>query len=212
MPNPHILILNGSVRGRHGNSGALAHYASGFLVNQLHASVSVITLTEPKPDVQEVYNLLTACDGFFVISGVYWDNFGSSLQQFVEVMTAFENSPAFWGKPVCCALSADSVGGQEVAARIHAVFAGLGCWSPPCASLVLSRVGLEAIAASQGKEEDPNEDVWRLEDMDVVLQNLVTATALRNEAWVCWPHVTTKVQAGPWPENGPLQVNTPKFL
>ncbi|WP_261387956.1 hypothetical protein [Chitinophaga pinensis] len=64
----------------------------------------------------------------------------------------------------------DSVGGIEVAARLQAVFGGLGCWSPPCATLVLSRTGQEAMAASAGQEDDLNEDVWRMADLSIVLQ------------------------------------------
>lgn len=208
MSQPHILILNGSVRGAAGNSGALTLSAASMLSGQLQCRVSVLTLANPMPAVKAVYELLQSCDGLLVTSGVYWNSYGSPLQRFVEVATGFENSPAFFGKPVACALSMDSVGGDDVAARIHAVFSGLGCWSPPCSTLVLSRVGLEAIAASP----ETNEDVWRRDDLQVVLQNLVTATTLRTEAWVAWPHVSTQVDGDEWPGQGPLPVDTPRFL
>ncbi len=130
----------------------------------------------------------------------------------MEVVTAFENSPAFFGKTVACAVSMDSVGGAEVASRLHAVFAGLGCWSPPCSTVAVSRVGQEAISASQDQPDHPNEDVWRTDDLKIVLKNLVTATTVQNTLWVSWPHVSLTIPDGPWPETGTLDLDSPKFI
>ena len=134
------------------------------------------------------------------------------MQRFIEVTTAFENTPAYFGKPVACAVTMDSVGGIEVAARLQAVFGGLGCWSPPCSTVVLSRTGQEAIDASTGNEDDPNNDVWRMDDLQIVLQNLVTAAAMPRHNWVAWPHTELQIPDGPWPGEGPLDLGTPKFL
>ncbi|WP_236386680.1 NAD(P)H-dependent oxidoreductase [Chitinophaga filiformis] len=207
-----ILIINGSLRGAAGNSGALAKQAAQVLVNDLQQEVSVLTLTDPLPGIREVYDLLTSCDGFLVITGVYWNNWSSPLQQFIEVTTAFENTPAFFGKPVACAVTMDSVGGIEVAGRLQAVFGGLGCWSPPCSVIVLSRTGQEAVAASAGQEDDPNEDVWRMADLSAVLQNLVTAAGMPRNNWIAWPHSALTIPDGPWPGKGPLDLGSPRFL
>jgi chromate reductase len=208
----NILIINGSLRGTVGNSYALARQAEEMLVNNFQQSATLLTLTDPLPTVNGVYELLAACDGFLVVTGVYWNNWSSPLQRFVEVATAFENTPAFFGKPVACAVTMDSVGGIEVAARLQAVFGGLGCWSPPCSTLVLSRTGQEAMDATAGKEDDPNEDVWRMDDLHIVLQNLVTAAAIPRSNWIAWPHSELIIPNGPWPEKGPLDMGTPKFL
>jgi hypothetical protein len=146
------------------------------------------------------------------VTGSYWNNWGSPLQRFIEVITAFENAPALFGKPVACAVTADSVGGAEVASRLQAVFGGLGCWNPPCSTLLLTRVALEAIDASKGKPDDPNEDVWRIEDLDVVLKNLSTASAMPRDGWVSWPHVSLQIADGPWPQSGDLDLGTPGFI
>ena len=207
-----ILIINGSIRGNQGNSGTLSEIAEKFVTSNLAATASIIHLAEPKPSIKEVYDLLTRSDGFLIVTGTYWNNWGSPLQRFIEVATAFENSPAFFGKPLACAITIDSVGGMEVAARIQAVFAGLGCWHPPCATVVLSRVGQEAIMASQGQTEDVNRDVWRVADLEIVLKNLVAATTLPKELWVSWPQVTLQIPDGPWPETGALDLGTPKFI
>ncbi|THU40314.1 NAD(P)H-dependent oxidoreductase [Niastella caeni] len=208
----NILIINGSLRGVNSNSGAVAKEAAHLLVNEGKQQVTLLTLTDPQPTIREVYDLLAGCDGFLVVTGVYWNNWSSALQRFVEVTTAFENTPAFFGKPVACAVTMDSVGGIEVAARLQAVFGGLGCWSPPCSTVVLSRTGQEAMEASVGKEEDPNEDVWRLDDLHIVLQNLVTAAAMPRNNWVAWPHTELIIPDGPWPDKGPLDMGTPRFI
>lgn len=202
-----VLIINGAIRGAAGNSGALANAA----LQQLPGA-SLLDLTAPPATIKAVHELLLAHDAFLIVTGVYWNNWGSPLQRFLEVATAFENSPAFFGKPVACAVTMDAVGGIEVAARIHAAFSGLGCWSPPCSSLVLSRVAQEAINASREVVDNPNEDVWRIDDLVIVLKNLVTAASMNSSAWVAWPHVALKISDGPWPATGILDMQTPRFL
>lgn len=202
------MIINGSLRGMAGNSGAVAKQAAQILQQQ----ATVLTLTNAMPAIREVYELMAACDGFLVITGVYWSNWSSPLQRFIEVMTAFENTPAFFGKPVACAVTMDSVGGIEVAARLQGVFGGLGCWSPPCSTVVLSRTGQEAIDAGTGEDDDPNNDVWRMDDLQIVLQNLVTAAAMPRNNWVAWPHRELTIPDGPWLGEGPLDLGTPTFL
>jgi multimeric flavodoxin WrbA len=198
----NIMIINGSLRGAAGNSGAVAKQAAQVLTSGLQQQATVLTLTDPLPTIREVYEQLTSCDGFLVITGVYWNNWSSPLQRFIEVTTAFENTPAFFGKPVACAVTMDSVGGIEVAARLQAVFGGLGCWSPPCSTVVLSRTGQEAIDASAGSANDPNNDVWRMDDLTIVLQNLVIAAAMPRHNWVAWPHIELVIPDGPWPGYG----------
>ena len=207
-----ILIINGSIRGNSGNSWALAQKAAGYLQQEHGVVVSTLTLTDPIPDIKDVYELLKSCDGFLLVTGVYWNSWGSPLQFFLEVCTAFENTPAFFGKPVACAVSMDSVGGTDVANALHGALAGLGCWSAPCSTLVLSRVGLEAIESSAGKENDPNDDVWRMDDLKIVLKNLVAATSVDRKQWASWPHVALKIPDGPWPSGGELDMGTPTFL
>lgn len=211
MANKQVLIINGSVRGKKGNSWKLAKIAAQLLKAQGVKPI-ILNLSEPKPAIKQVYDLLDASDALLIVSGTYWSNWGSPLQRFIEVITAFENSPALLGKPVAAAVTMDSVGGAEVAARIQAVFSGLGCWQPPCSTLVLSRIAQEAIAASAGSKDDPNEDVWRTDDISIVLKNLVAATAVDKSIWTSWPHIRSKIPGGEWPETGDLDFRTPKFI
>ncbi|RYD59385.1 MAG: NADPH-dependent oxidoreductase [Sphingobacteriales bacterium] len=205
-----VLIINGSIRGKEGNSGKIVSQALGYLNEQANMTAGVLTLTNNMPAIEDVCSTLTQYHGFFIVTGNYWNSFGSPLQRFVEVMTAYEHTPSFFGKPLACAVSMDSVGGMEVASRVHSVFSGLGCWSPPCATIVLSRVASEAIAASKGKDNDPNDDVWSMADLKIVLQNLVATTQVKVD-WQSWPHVKLKSE-GPWPHSGILDMDSPKFL
>jgi len=208
----NILIINGSLRGDKGNSQALAEQARSLIAARPGAAAEILLLAGLQARVEVVYGQLCGYDGFLVISGVYWNSWSSPLQRFLEVVTAFELSPAFWGKPVACAVSMDSVGGSDVAARLHAAFSGLGCWCPPCATLVLSRVGQEAIKASEGKANNPNDDVWRPDDLEIVVANLVTAAAKDRSVWQQWPHLGLKSAKGDWPSQGPLDLGAPVFL
>jgi NAD(P)H-dependent FMN reductase len=206
-----ILIINGSLRGSSGNCARMAERAMTEFARQENVNASILTLADPMPPIGAVRHLLEAAQGFLVLSGVYWNSWGSPLQRFLEVATVFENAPSFFGKPIACVVTMDSVGGADIAARIHASFAGLGCWSPPCSTLVVSRIGEFAVAQTRGSEDDPNEDVWRMDDLDVVVRNLVAATALRG-AWTSWEKVSLEINNGAWPEAGSLDLGSPRFL
>lgn len=205
-----LLIINGSLRGMQGNSGALALKAQEWC-RLLNTDCTILNLAGPLPSIQQVADMVEAHSAFLVISGVYWSNFGSPLQRFIEVMTAYENTPVFFGKPVACALSVDSVGGSDVAARIHSIFSGLGCWSPPCSTLIVSRTGQEAIDASTGKSSDVNEDVWRPDDLEIVMANLVAAMSVAIP-WQQWPIGRLDLSDGPWPATGEVDLDSPRFL
>ena len=181
-----ILIINGSLRGENGDGYRLAMKALEFAKKHEGIEVSIYSLTAPKSTTKELYELLESADGFVVISGTYWNNISSLLQRFAEVCTAFENSPAFFGKPVAALVTMDSVGGVEVANKIHHIFQGLGCWSPPCGSVVISRIGEKAVQDSIANNSDENDDVWRIEDVEITIQNLITATTFPRTEWKCW--------------------------
>lgn len=207
----NILIINGSIRGTIGNSGKIIKHVNTCIQLEKNVTSSLLTLAEPLANIFSVKARIEEADGFLVISGTYWNSWGSPLQRFIEVMSAFENTPVFFGKPVASVISMDSVGGMEVAGRLHSVFSGFGCWSPPCSTVVISRVGQEAVKSTSGKKNDPNEDVWRLEDLNVVIKNLIRSTHL-NGKWDHWPNDELKIKDGPWPDSGILDLGSSKFL
>lgn len=209
---PNILIINASIRGQQGNSYAIALTAKNYLEKTQNANLEIYDLTHPKKTLQEVYSLLENADGFIVISGTYWNNISSILQRFIEVCTPFENTNAFFGKPISTIISMDSVGGIEVANRITSSFSGLGCWTPPCSTIILSRIGEEAVRQTQEWDDDPNEDVWRIEDIEILIDNLIIASQFERKQWRVWPNIQLQLKDGEWPESGDLDMGNLKFL
>lgn len=204
-----MLIINGSIRGASGNSGRIVEIVQTLVPADEYA---VLTLAEAMPTVPEVKRFLQTQKSFLVVTGNYWSSWGSSLQRFLEVVTAYENTSVFFGKPVACVVSMDSVGGADVAARLHGAFSGLGCWSPPCSTVIISRVAQEAIAASQGQPDDPNEDVWRPSDLNILVSNLIKSQNMIQPDWQRWPNVEFESLEGPWPNSGPLDYGTEPFI
>lgn len=207
-----MLILNGSIRGQKGTSERIIKIVRKVADTKRVTAVEILTLAEPMPSIGQVKELLNRNDSFLAVTGNYWSSWGSPLQRFFEVVTAYENTEIFFGKPFACVVSMDSVGGIDIAARLHSVFSGLGCWSPPCSTVVLSRVGQEAIAASEGRKEDPNEDVWRPSDVQILVHNLLVSEQVRKDAWQKWPNLEFPQDDGPWPEKGLIDYGLEPFV
>ena len=207
-----ILIINTSIRGQEGNSYQIALIAKNYIEKHKISDVEIYDLTNPKATINEVYNLIEKSDAFLIISGTYWNNIGSTLQRFIEVCTPFENSDAFFGKPISTIISMDSVGGIEVANKIISAFSGFGCWTPPCSTVVISRLGKEAVQQTKDYEDDPNEDVWRLDDIEILIDNLIVASKIDKKNWKVWPVIHLTSENKNWPESGVLNLDNPKFI
>lgn len=207
-----ILIINGSIRGEHGNSFAIALKAKAYIESTNQAQVEIYTLTQPKASIRQVFDLLVESDAFIVISGSYWDNMSSNLLRFIEVCTPYENSAAFWGKPISTIISMDSVGGVGAANKIITAFTGLGCWTTPCSTVILSRLAEEAVKGSKKKGNNSNIDVWRLTDIEILIDNLVLACGLNRKLWKAWPTIKLHLKERDWPETGEIDMGNPKFI
>jgi len=138
---------------------------------------------------------------------VYWGSWGSPLQRFLEVMSSYELSACFLGKPAGALLSADSIGGLDVAQRLLGAFSLLGCLLPPLCSVVLSRAACAATAV----DPEANADVWQLDDLEVLVQNLVLAQPFAKTAWSTWPVRKLARIEGQYPSHGPLSAGLEKF-
>lgn len=207
-----IIILNGSIRGTESNSYDVAVKAAKLLKQKFKLDSEIINLSHPPKRVSTLNKKLEACSGILVVSGTYWNNIGSPLQRFIEVFTPFEQTPTFLGKPLATVITMDSAGGLDVASKVHSIFSGLGCWTPPCATVVLSRVGIDAVKRTQNQKNDPNEDVWRIADLEILLHNLSIASALPKAKWKSWPHAEFKLNSDVWPETGDIDMKTERFL
>lgn len=200
-----LLLLNGSLRGSGGNTARLLEHA-GRTLGQAWQS-DALALAEYAGSVEALVERLHAADAILIGTGVYWGSWGSPLQRFLEVITAYELSPCFLGKPAGAVVSADSVGGLDVAQRLLGAFSLLGCVIPPLSTVVVSRV---ATAAAHANPQS-NDDVWQADDLAVVAQNLSLASALRLIPWAVWPVRHLPRVTGPYPAHGVLPEGLAKF-
>jgi NAD(P)H-dependent FMN reductase len=200
-----LLLLNGSLRGSEGNTARLLSRAARSLPETWHADA--LCLADYRGTVEALAERLSSADAFLIGSGVYWGSWGSPLQRFLEVISSYELSPCFLGKPAGALVSADSVGGLDVAQRVLGAFSLLGCLLPPLSSVVLSR----AACAASTVDPEANADVWQLEDLEVVVQNLVLAQAFAGAAWATWPVRKLARVEGDYPASGALSAGLEQF-
>ena len=200
-----LLLVNGSLRGAQGNTARLLERAA--LALPADWLTQTLCLAEYTGSVEALAEQLVQADAFLLGSGVYWGSWGSPLQRFLEVMTAYELSPCFLGKPVGALISADSIGGLDVAQRLLGAFSLLGCLVPPLSTVVLSRVANLAIDA----DAEANADVWHADDAAIVVQNLVAAQSLRAIPWSTWPVRHLARLSGAYPAHGPIANGLEKF-
>ena len=92
-----LLLLNGSLRGSAGNTATLLQYAGGALDSSWQSDA--LSLAEYSGSVESLVERLATADAFLIGSGVYWGSWGSPLQRFLEVISAYELSSCFWASP-----------------------------------------------------------------------------------------------------------------
>jgi multimeric flavodoxin WrbA len=178
---PRLLLLNASLNGDTGNTGAFLAEARAFLAPV--ADVSSVTLAgENAPDFTALLPALAAADGFLIGTGTHWDGWSSVLQQFLEDATPAEGTSLWLGKPAAVVVSEHSVGGKGVLSRLQGVLVTLGCSIPPMSGLVLSRAALIAVH----HDAKAANDFWCRDDLAVVCHNLVESAA-GTARWKTWP-------------------------
>ncbi len=201
---PQMLILNGSLRGNSGNTARILSYACRCA--QDRAKLTQVALADFAGSTSSLVGQVARADVLLFGSGVYWNSFGSPLQRFLEVVTGWESSDIFLGKPAGVVLTMDSVGGMEVSARLLGVLNLLGCTVPPLASVVLSRVGMA------GGHEVDREDVYSPADIPVLIDNLLLCGGAPRLPWQHWQVKPTIRPTGPYAAPGHLDVDQPPWL
>ncbi|MFZ9890014.1 MAG: NAD(P)H-dependent oxidoreductase, partial [Myxococcota bacterium] len=159
--------------------------------------IDVITLATESRSIDDVVAELRAANGFVVVTGTYWGSWGSPLQRFFEVMTPWEATDVFLGKPVGAVVTMESVSGAEVGARLLSTMNLLGCAIVPLGLVVLSRIGRLV-------EDDPAySDVWQVTDIDILIENLALSTSARSRI-ERWPTEVIPQIEGAYPAPGAL--------
>lgn len=198
-----LLMINGAVRGSEGNTSRVLAAARAKL--PLEFEVRELVLAEYTGTVEELATQLREADAFLLATGVYWGSWGSPMQRFLEVMTWLEGTETLVGKPVGAVVTMDSVGGQDVAQRLLGVFATLGCLVPPMPMVVISRIST-AVSGTPG-----NEDIWHVDDIQGLVENLRIATSVGALPWKTWAFERTVMPSGAYPASGPLDLGLPRF-
>ena len=200
---PTLLFVNGSILGDSVNTAAIGRHALRLLPEGTLGEE--LELASYDGTVEALVERIVRADALLFGTGVYWGSWGSPLQRFLEVLTSYELEPCFLGKPVGAVVTSDSVGGLDVAQRLLGSLSLFGCSVPPLSTLVLSRV---ATAAGESAE---NDDVWQLADLEVVVDNLLKASAQRVD-WATWPARRLPRVTGVYPASGPLGAGLAKFV
>jgi multimeric flavodoxin WrbA len=206
-----LAIIDGSLRPGVGNTARAIALASTAFSGAV--SLDRIELAAYGGTIREMAGRLRAANGFLFGSGTYWNSWGSPLQRFLEVMTAYEATDVFVGKPASVVVTMDATGGVEVASRLLAALVCFGCTAPPFAYLTLSRVA----SALATKDPSATRDVWGTDDLAVIAHNLEAAASrarsLPPGAWKAWTIERAEppdIEA-PWPQSGPLPAAAADF-
>ena len=163
----NILIINGSITGRNGNTNQIIKRVENILLD-FNLEFKTIHLNQDRYELKE---LLTWAHGFIFTTGTYWDNWGSPMQKFIEEMTEFEATPELLFKPASVIVSMHAFGGKEVLSRLQGILNTMGLMIPPMSGMTY---GL-AIQEALNRSEDFSKDFWSIDDLEVVLFNLKEA-------------------------------------
>jgi multimeric flavodoxin WrbA len=177
----NILIINGSISGKSGNSFQLLKNAQNILITKYQINVEIVHLVEQisKNLLEEKMN---CANGFIFSSGTYWDSWGSPMQKFLEETTDLEATSTLFAKPASVIITMHSVGGKEVMSRLQGVLSSQGYLIPPMSSMAISLTAKLALENGSSFAED----FWSEEDLPFVLHNLMAA-------------IDKKYQYAPWP-------------
>lgn len=186
-----ILILNGSPNGRAGNCEVLIQKLILKMKQQQpdwkkKDQVQVVHLSNCEWTVKakkQLFSKLNKARGFIFVTGTYWDSWGSPLQVFLENVTDLEGTSAFLGKPAVVLVLNHSVGGKGVLSRLQGVLSTLGCLIPPMSGMVYSWVNEQVL--KQKKTSVSYEDLWSLDDLEVIFDHLKKALQIQVE-WQGW--------------------------
>jgi NAD(P)H-dependent FMN reductase len=173
-----VAVINAGVGGSTGNSARLCEHASRGLAG---VDSEVVVLAE-RSGFEANRALIERADALVFATGTYWDAWSSHLSRFLEEATPTEGSDVWLGKPVAVLLSCHEVGAKGVLSRLQGVLSCFGCLVPPMSGVVIS---FASQLAREHASEDETSDLWRPDDVDVAMHNLLEA-ARGTRNWRAW--------------------------
>lgn len=174
-----ILIINGSPHGDRGNCALWAKRIQKQRIPNIKMKTVHLSKMSYGPALKAE---ILKSDAYVFLTGTYWDSWGSPLQKLLEDMTELEGAEQLVGKPAAVFVLMHSVGGKGVLSRLQGVLSTYGLLIPPMSGMVYSRVSslVPKVKGSFAK------DLWQLEDVDLVLENLKLAMDAKIP-WKVWP-------------------------
>jgi multimeric flavodoxin WrbA len=172
-----ITFIDGSLGAPDGNTSRVLDRLEKILAPRISILRLNLQRESPTPEI------LQKSKAFIFASGTYWDSWGSPLQKFLEDSTELESSTVWLGKPAAVVVTMHSVGGKGVLSRLQGVLSSLGLLIPPMSGLVYSYANHRALESSNPLGLD--EDLWRLDDLEIIAHNLLVALDHRG-TWKSW--------------------------
>jgi multimeric flavodoxin WrbA len=189
----NVLIINGAIGGRAGNTSMLLKKIKRMLLKQSSEDNSIkvrVIHLSPSFSWNSVKLSIKKADCLIFSTGTYWDSWGSPMQQLFEKMTVLEGSKYLVGKPACAIVTMHSVGGKEVCSRILGNLVSLGCMVPPFAGFAYSYADhIAHKSRTSGKKL--LDDVWHIEDLETLLNNLIKASTTEKPDYQVWNFLDT---------------------
>lgn len=172
----NILVINGGLGGPTGNCARIIEkYLSKHFGDA--SRVSVTNLTDRHPSMHQ----LCEYDGFIIFTGTYHHSWSSHLQRFLEEKASYVSGFDAWqGKPVAIVVIGAKIGARDVMARLAGVVNGLGAYIPPQAMMCYTK----SFDITHRHEPERGRNLWKLDDLGVVVANLLTAVGSKPE----WEH------------------------
>lgn len=168
----NILIINGALGGVSGNTQVILNHLENNFPSEEY-SIHHLDLKTIFTDLNDnlakelLAQSLKNSHGLIFATGTHWDSWSSLSQKFFELMTDYEASEIFLGKPICAIVSMHSVGGKGVLSRLQGVFNTLGMLIAPMSGFVYSLVNQLALES----EHTHGDDLWSLEDLSFITHN-----------------------------------------
>lgn len=174
-----VLLVNAGLNGPPGNTAVVLARLAAHL--SPHVTVATITLAEGG-GYPAVRRELEQADALVIGTGTHWDSWSHLLQRLLEDATIDEGTALWLGKPAAVVVTMHSVGGKGVLSRLQGVLNTFGCLIPPMSGFVYSLANQAALATAAAGTDD----LWCLDDVAVVGDNLLAALGLRT-TYHAWP-------------------------
>ena len=187
-----ILVLDGSLHGKDGNTSVLIRQLLNTLGPDIQADYLELRFCK---DIVDEENRFREADGFIFGTGTYWQSWSHHAQRFFEQVTSWESTDIWLGKPVCSIVTMHSVGGMGVLARLQSNFSLFGAVIPPMCCIVHSYVN--RLAQQNSSLDGGDEDIWDERSLPTIAHNFIEAVR-RTHNYRSWQVDSDHDSHGKW--------------